>query len=173
MLVILLLFVLTASGQEHPVKPKVSKHAMTADQVAVYRAALAEHAKGGDYVVKIANRTQPLEGWLSPRDRDCLKSFDIELPSEPVVEMLDPAVLDPGMLPVDPEIERQLFKEQGFQADLFTFSEIVFDKPHQHAVVAYYFFCGWICGQGKTLVLERLGSTWRTIRTCGEGVSVS
>jgi hypothetical protein len=171
MLLLILLPFSLASAQEHPVKPKVSKHAMTADQVAVYRAALAEYAKGGDYVVKIANRTQPLEGWLSLMDRDCVESFDIALPSEPVVEMLDPTVLDPGMLPVDPEIEDQLFKQQGFQEDLFTFSEIVFDKPHQHAVVAYYFFCGWICGQGKTLVLERLGSTWRTIRTCSEGVS--
>jgi len=60
----------------------------------------------------------------------------------------------------------------AFATGLFSMSEIAFDKDHHHAVVSYSFWCGFLCGHGKTVVFEKVNGMWRnTNRNCGGWVS--
>jgi len=45
-------------------------------------------------------------------------------------------------------------------AALFTFSEIVFDANHTHAVVSFTLECTMLCSQGGTIVFERKNGKW-------------
>ncbi len=57
--------------------------------------------------------------------------------------------------------------KKAFETGLFTLSEIVFDKQHRRAVVAYSFVCGGLCGNGNTLVLKKIGQRWKISKRCG------
>jgi hypothetical protein len=62
--------------------------------------------------------------------------------------------------------------KEAFANGLFSMSEIAFDKSHRHAVVAYRFWCGALCGNGRTLVFEKAGNEWKnTERKCGGWIS--
>jgi hypothetical protein len=61
--------------------------------------------------------------------------------------------------------------KSAFDGGLFTLSEIVFDKGHLQAVVSYSFVCGGLCGHGNTLVLKKLGNSWKVTKKCGGWVS--
>jgi hypothetical protein len=62
--------------------------------------------------------------------------------------------------------------EDAFATGLFSMSEIAFDREHHHAVVSYRFWCGLLCGDGATLVFEKVGEDWkRTNRNCGAWIS--
>jgi hypothetical protein len=55
---------------------------------------------------------------------------------------------------------------------LFSMSEIAFDVEYHYAIVRYDFWCGSLCGNGATLVFEKIGGEWkRTDRECGGWVS--
>jgi len=69
----------------------------------------------------------------------------------------------------DKELDKSTKK--AFETGLFTLSEIVFDKQHKHAVVAYSFVCGGLCGNGNTLLLEKVGKKWKISKSCGGWVS--
>jgi hypothetical protein len=60
----------------------------------------------------------------------------------------------------------------AFATGLFSVSEIAFDKEHQHALVSYGFYCGSLCGNGATVIFEKVGDVWKkTDRMCGGWVS--
>lgn len=40
-------------------------------------------------------------------------------------------------------------------------SEIAFDKERHFAAVKYSFWCGSLCGHGRTLVLEKVNGKWQ------------
>jgi hypothetical protein len=61
--------------------------------------------------------------------------------------------------------------ERAFSTGLFTLSEVVFDKQHSHAVVAYSFVCGGLCGHGSTLILTKVGQNWKVSKPCGGWIS--
>jgi hypothetical protein len=62
--------------------------------------------------------------------------------------------------------------ESAFSTGLFSLSEIAFDNGHRHAAVSYRFWCGSLCGQGATLVFEKVGDEWKkTDRNCGGWIS--
>jgi hypothetical protein len=61
--------------------------------------------------------------------------------------------------------------DQAYATALFTLSEIVFDKPHRHAIVSYSFYCGALCGQGSILLLEKVGDRWTVEKACGGWIS--
>jgi hypothetical protein len=62
--------------------------------------------------------------------------------------------------------------KQAFETGLFTLSEIVFDKEHRRAVVAYSLVCGMCCaGTATRLVLKKVGQDWRMTRRCGGWLS--
>jgi hypothetical protein len=51
-------------------------------------------------------------------------------------------------------------------------SEIAFDKDHRFGVVSYSFWCGSLCGNGSTLVFEKVDGVWKNAnRPCGGWVS--
>jgi len=60
---------------------------------------------------------------------------------------------------------------EAFATGLFTFSEIAFDNRHQHAVLAYSFVCGGLCGHGNTIVLRKVGGKWKQRKTCRSWIS--
>ncbi len=59
----------------------------------------------------------------------------------------------------------------GFAHGLATLSEIRFDKGHKHAIVSYGFFCGSLCGNGGTVVLEKIDGVWQRKSRCRDWIS--
>jgi hypothetical protein len=60
----------------------------------------------------------------------------------------------------------------AFRNGLFSLSEIAFDSEHRRALVSYRFWCGMLCGSGRTVVLEKIGNEWRRTKLeCGGWVS--
>jgi hypothetical protein len=60
----------------------------------------------------------------------------------------------------------------AYSTALFSLSEIAFDKKNRHAVVSYSYWCGALCGNGSTLVFEKVGSSWKKMdRHCGGWIS--
>jgi hypothetical protein len=60
----------------------------------------------------------------------------------------------------------------AFATALFSMSEIAFDKEHHFGVVSYFFRCGSLCGNGSTIVFEKVDGVWKNAnRNCGGWVS--
>ena len=77
--------------------------------------------------------------------------------------------IDEGEKVTEKQLDSSL--REAFAAGLFTFSEIAFDKRHQHAVLAYSFVCGGLCGHGNTIVLKKVGGKWKQSKTCRSWIS--
>jgi len=80
-----------SAKQEHSPQPILSKDAPSAEQIAVYRAVLADYLNGSDGALNVANLTEPLDR----SDRacfKCVKSGDATLPT-PVIHRLEPSIL--------------------------------------------------------------------------------
>jgi hypothetical protein len=181
-------------------KPKLSDESLTPEQIAIYRAALEDYTKGSDGVLNLADRTETLGQSGSMFDEACVKGIKIEVAktSALVIHRLDPSVaLSKRIVLVNPDRQQETIKEndpqnlgkkavddhevtdkrvgesvkRAFETGLFTLSEIAFDKEHHHAVVAYSFVCGTLCGNGNTLVLKKVGQAWRVTKRCGGWVS--
>ena len=61
---------------------------------------------------------------------------------------------------------------EAFATGLFSMSEIAFDKDHRFGVVSYHFWCGFLCGNGSTVVFEKVDGEWREAdRKCGGWIS--
>jgi hypothetical protein len=198
--IVLLLAAASAPAHEEP-KPVISRDPLTVDQVAVYRAVLADYTKGEDSPLNLANRTEPFRMNDFQDNKSCLKSADIQVDvtRAKVVHRLSPAVA-PGsrMVLVDPDLQSETVKkndpgnlirravedrqllsdeelgksvDQAFVTGLFTFSEIAFNKLHTRAVLWYSFYCGGLCGHGNTVVLKKVNWKWKMSKTCGGWVS--
>ena len=185
-----------AAPQDEAPKPKVSNQLLTTEQVAVYRALIEDYSNGTNSPLNIAERTYPLD----ESDKACLKgSLKRSESSVPIIHQIDSTLLvNRKFVLVDPDQQAELIKKndpqkilmnhtdenkvpspteldnsvnRAFATGLFTLSEILFDKKHQRAVVAYSFACGMLCGHGSTLVLRRVGSGWKVSKACGGWVS--
>ena len=77
--------------------------------------------------------------------------------------------IDGGKRVTEKQLDGSL--HQAFAAGIFTLSEIAFDKRHQHAVLAYSFVCGGLCGHGNTVVLRKAGGKWKQRKTCRSWIS--
>ena len=77
--------------------------------------------------------------------------------------------IDEGEKVTEKQLDDSL--KQAFGTGLFTFSEIVFDKKHQHAVLKYSFVCGGLCGHGNTMVIKKVGQKWKVGKRCGGWIS--
>ena len=61
---------------------------------------------------------------------------------------------------------------QAFESALFSMSEIAFDKEHRYAALSYHFWCGGLCGNGASVVLEKVDGEWKTTdRACASWIS--
>jgi hypothetical protein len=159
-----------AQGQSQ--KTKASKDTLSDEQLAVYLAVLKDYMKDSRGSLNLSIKTYPLVV-----DEGCSKGLKLErtddsVPSvhaftsapAPNVVLVDPEQQKSKVKENDPQnlmkkaiderepvTEEQLNKslELAFSTGLFSFSEIVFDKTHRHAIVSYSFECGGLCGHGN------------------------
>jgi len=183
-----------AVGQEPPnAKPKVSDRPLTAEQLAVYRAVLPRMMDDDKQTINLAVETVPLETSGPTGAEDCEKGLDLEPASPGVVHrfrkddlpqlgrnkigLVDAEKQRKEVADNDPEktILRGLSIEDavrnGFAHGLVTLSEIRFDKEHKFAVVSYSFFCGSLCGNGGTTVMEKRDGAWKRKSACHNWIS--
>jgi hypothetical protein len=190
-----------ATGQEDPPKPAVSSNPLTAQQIAVYRAVLEDYSKGTNDSMNLANKTEALELAGPSSNDACFKEIELEHPTNaaPEVHQLGSSMaLNSRFLLVDAEKQAKQIDEndpqklmkkaiddhervsdkevnisvkQAFKSGLFTLSEIAFDKEHRHAILAYSFVCGMLCGHGNTVILNKSGQKWKVAKRCGGWIS--
>lgn len=162
---------------------------------------LEDYTKDSKGVLNVAKRTEPLEQSGVGFDKACFKGIELQTAKAgvPIAHKLDLSLaLDKRFTLVDPELQEDKIKKndpqklvksaiddhqevtdkqvdesvkRAFETGLFTLSEILFDKQHRHALVAYSFVCGELCGNGNLLVLTRIGHKWKVSKRCGGWVS--
>lgn len=198
-LVLLLMLPVLMSTAKDPLKPKLSKKPLTAEQIEVYRAFLNSYLERKDASLNISDVTDPLTPSIDDlkEGEGCLKDIHFENFKEAnsTVHRLDTAIaVNPNIKLVDPvEQSKQVKKndpqtvirknpgsadieatvKQAFETGLFTLSEIAFDKEHHLAVLSYSFHCGVLCGHGGTIILEKVDGKWKgdSNRYCSNWVS--
>lgn len=176
-------------------KPMVSTQPFTSEQLAVYRAVLGNWMANEMPTMNLSIQTVPLEANEPSGDKDCAKGLDLEPVAPALVHQFrdtDFAQLSSRRIVlVDPERGRKDAEDNdpdktygngssiedavrnGFAHGLATLSEIQFDKNHTHAIVAYSFFCGRLCGNGGTVVLEKTDAGWRRNGRCQDWISLA
>jgi hypothetical protein len=192
---------MAAATQDDAPKPKVSKHPFTTEQIAVYRAVLEDYRNGFDGALNVASKSEPLDQSELTLDKTCVKGLELENTGSSgsfVHELSSAVAVSPKIVLVDPDRQQKKVEEndpqrlmkraiddgekvtdkqlddslkQAFATGLFTLTEIVFDKQHRRAVVAYSFVCGSLCGHGNTLVLKKVGQKWKISKRCSGWVS--
>lgn len=179
-----------AVSQDDSPKPPVSDEPLTTEQIAVYRVVLKNYLKGWDGALNLANMTEPFD----QLGKACLKGMRLgHATIPPMTHKLEPSLVsNTKIVLVDPERQEAAIKDndpqnlmkkamdghdkvteqldeslkQAFQSGLFTLSEIVFDREHHRAAVAYRFVCGMLCGNGNTVVLKKEGQDWKVTKKC-------
>lgn len=184
-----------ASKQDKPTKTSTP---LSTDEIAIYRAVLLQYFQDDGDPVNVSATTEPLDP-NSPMNHlsggECLRGIQLENLEKVSHSFHD---LTPDVLPgrnmrlVDPKKQGKIVRgndpsktiqggksvdeavKDAFATGLFSMSEIAFDKEHHHAVVSYGFWCGGgaLCGNGATVVFEKVGADWKkTDRFCGGWVS--
>lgn len=185
--------------QDDAPKAKVSPDPLTEEQISVYRAVLGSYSNGSNTALNVADKTETLD-LSEDKDCLKGIEMDAGNTSTSVVHRLDARVtkMKKDIALVDAELQQKKVEENdpqklmkraiddgervtekqldsslrgAFAAGLFTFSEIAFDKRHQHAVLAYSFVCGGLCGHGNTIVLKKMGGKWKQSKTCRSWIS--
>jgi hypothetical protein len=177
-------------------KPVKTTTPLGADEVAIYNAILQQYSANDSGAVNVSATTVPLnpDSPTSGLSRDgCLQGIQLEnlyaashsfheLPPEVLngtkAELVDPKKHSKIARANDPERTTRQGKSVedavrgAFATGLFSMTEIVFDKDRHYAVVSYSFWCGSLCGHGKTLVFEKTNVLWRNAnRSCGGWIS--
>jgi len=175
-------------------KPKISNSPLTAEQLSIYRAVLGHWMEHDLSSLNLSIQTVPLQSSGPFSDEGCAKGLDLEPSPTAIVHRFRPqdiAQLAPGrtITLVDPDRQRREVHDNdpektvgegssiedavrnGFAHGLVTLSEIRFDKKHQQAIVSYGFFCGSLCGNGGTVVLEKAESGWHRRKNCSDWIS--
>jgi hypothetical protein len=193
-LALMLYFAGLAVAQEAvDAKPKVSDQPLTAEQLAVYRTVLHGWMENELSAINLSVQTVPLTTSGLFGYEGCDKGLELEPASPSVVHRFRSADLPQlgsdkiGL--VDPERQRREVADNdprktigegrsiedavrnGFAHSLITLSEIRFDKEHKHAIVSYGFFCGSLCGNGGTVVLEKVDGAWQRKSHCSDWIS--
>ena len=117
---LMLMSILTAFAQHDPGKTKLSKTPLTAEQIYVYRAVLAEYVQSDPTAsLNIANRTEPLGsgGFLDDNDDKCIAHFKGPRPTKllTVHQLSGEVPLSPKMILVDPDRQSALVKQNDPQ----------------------------------------------------------
>lgn len=190
-----------ACGQDASPKTRVSTDPLTTEQIAIYRAVLKNYMGKSEGPLNIAAKTSTQEPSGPFFDKDCVHGISLQIAENlgSTIHRLSQAVLlNPQMILVDPDEQQakinandpanllkrviddheEVSQEQldnsltlAFSTGLFTFSEIVFDKAHRHAVTSYSFVCGELCGGGSAVVLKKRGNQWKVSKVCGQWIS--
>lgn len=173
----------------------MSVAALSADEVAVYRAVL--HQWNSDTrTLNVSDRTFPLDA-ASPTNHisscECLRGMEVQsfvsashsfhyltraVFPERNIRLVDADKQLTTIQSNDPQngiaagksVEKAV--NHAFASGLFSMSEIAFDRDHRQALVSYGFVCGSLCGSGGTWLLEKVDGVWKRIdRVCGGWVS--
>ena len=190
---------LVALSQEDAPKAKVSSDPLTEEQIAVYRTVFDSYSNGSNATLNVADQTETLD-LSEDKDCLKGIDLDPGNTSTSVVHRLDNRVtkMKKNIVLVNGELQQKKVEEndpqklmkraidggqrvtekqldgslrEAFATGLFAFSEIAFDKRHQHAVLAYSFVCGRLCGHGNTIVLRKVGGKWKQRKTCRSWIS--
>jgi hypothetical protein len=183
---------LSRGSDEEPIK---SNTPLSADEIEIYRVLLEQYASKESGYLNISSRTYPLDAkshrnGLTP---DCLRGIELENLANlarSFHDLLIEVVDGKRMRLVDPKKQAKIVRDndpdntmrrglsaakavrQAYSTALFSLSEIAFDKEHRHAVVAYSFWCGSLCGQGSTVIFEKVGGKWKRVdHSCGGWIS--
>ncbi|MGD0681651.1 MAG: hypothetical protein ABR990_06330 [Terracidiphilus sp.] len=191
---LLIVFAGLAAAQEAAeTKPKVSSQPLTAEQLGIYRTVLHGWMDNELSMVNLSIQTIPYPTSGAFDAGDCGKDLELE-PVVPTVvhrfRVADLAQLGSDKIVlVDPERQSREVAENdpgktigegrsiedavrnGFAHGLVTVSEIRFDKQHKHAIVSYSFFCGSLCGNGGTIILEKVDGAWQRKSQCSNWIS--
>jgi hypothetical protein len=180
-LVVLLLTYQVASSKSH--KPVKSTTALSADEIAITKpsSVLTPEIKTRISTTTGFDQSECLNGVTLENLASASSSYH-ELPADVL-----PAK---GMRLVDPKKQARIVHsndpsdtirkgepvksavEAAFSTGLFSMSEIAFDKQHHFAAVRYSFWCGSLCGHGRTLVFENVNGKWQNAnRNCGNWIS--
>jgi hypothetical protein len=183
----------TSFAGDKPVKAATS---LSADEVAIYKAILQQYGANDSGTLNVSATTVPLnpDSPTSGLSRDgCLQDIHLEnlyaashsfheLPPEVLTgsktKLVDPKKHAKTARANDPDKTMREGKSVedavrgAFATGLFSMTEIAFDKDRHFAVVSYSFWCGSLCGHGKTVVFEKVNGVWQnTNRICGGWVS--
>jgi len=189
---LVLLLAASCAAASDDAKVTVAKSPLTPEQIAIYSVFLNAYNNGAGGIVNLGNQTIALN--LSSEDAEqCLSGTKLENleDADRTLHRIGPEAIDSKkyrLVDADQQIA-QIRKydpsratEKGksikdiintaFASGLLEISEIAFDKQHHYAVMRFRFVCGWLCGNGATLVLEKIGDKWRpTKQSCGEWIS--
>jgi hypothetical protein len=181
----------SGSGHEQPIKNTTP---LDADEIAIYRTVLERRLSQGWTSLNVSDVTYLLDltSDQSGMNCDCLQDIYLQdssafhafheltadiLPGKKMV-LVDPAKQATIVRANDPDRTMRMGKtadeavNNTFATGLFSLSEIAFDRSHHYAIVRYGFWCGFLCGNGATLVLEKIGDRWKvTDRQCGGWIS--
>ena len=185
----LLLITSWLSGEQKPTK---SKTPLTPDEIFIYSTVVRGYAAGK--ALNVAAQTYPLdpESSTSGLNRDgCLTGVQLQnlASGTHTYHDLPTEILGKSMKFVDPDAQAKIVRKndpqnaigkrasldaavkRAYNTGLFSLSEIAFDKDHRYAAVAYSFWCGSLCGHGSTVILHKIGKTWKETKQCGGFVS--
>jgi hypothetical protein len=174
-------------------KPTKDSAPLSADEIASYQAILSKHTAKHATPLNVANTTVPFVADTSTSG--CLKGItldDLLAASHSFNQLTEEVVSRINAKLVNPKKHSKIARandpsrtiregkpvedavRDAFVTGLFSMSEIAFDKEHRYAVVSYSFWCGRLCGQGATVVVERINGVWREAnRDCGNWISPS
>ena len=177
-------------------KTQKSSTTLSADEITIYKAVLRGYVSDERASLNVSIKTYPLdpESHMSGlKNGECVKGIELDNLEtvSSTYDELPPAVLaGKNMKLVDPDKQAKIVKSNdpdrtmakgksvdnavrdAFSTALFSMSEIAFDKDHHYAVVGYRFWCGALCGHGRTLVFRKVGTEWgKTNRICGGWIS--
>ena len=188
-----------ALSQEDAPKARVRSDPLTEEQIAVYRTVIDSYSNGSNATLNVADETETLD-LSEDKDCLKGIDLDPGNTSTSVVHRLDNRVtkMKKNIVLVNGELQQKKVEEndpqklmkraidggervtekqldgslrEAFATGLFAFSEIAFDKRHQHAVLAYSFVCGGLCGHGNTIVLRKVRGKWKQRKTCRSWIS--
>lgn len=176
-------------------KPVKSASPLSPDEIAIYRIVLQQYVSDSPGSLNVSATTEALDP-TSPMnhfsDRECLHGIQLEnidAVSHSYHDLTADVLPTRDMKIVDPKKQSEIVRSNdpsktirsgksvdnavnaAFATGLFSMSEIAFDKEHRHAVVSYGFWCGSLCGNGSTLVFEKVADRWKIDHHCGGWVS--
>jgi hypothetical protein len=172
---------------------KVSAQPLTAEELVIYRHVLAGWMGGGKSPLNLADLTSSLSLEEGSEGKACARGLDMETFDSAVVHRIRPedlAQLGRARLQlVEREAQQKQVEENdpsqeirngkpigdavsnGFAHGYAWLSEIRFDKSRTHAVVAYGFHCGSLCGNGGSAIFEKVNGEWKFKSQCGNWIS--
>lgn len=169
---------------------------LSADEIAIYKTVLQQYvARKGQNQLNVSVRTYPFDPTSHPGSvtADCVRGIALQdlqsaahkfhVLTHNVLTVKNARLVDPNkqaeiVRKNDPDKTMREGKSvsqavnEAFSTGLFSLSEIAFDKEKRHAVVSYSYRCGALCGNGSTLVFEKVGNSWRKMDGhCGGWIS--